>query len=449
MASALYLRNGNIVNEGIVFKGGLVIENEKITDVIDYTSNQSEPFDIKTINLAGMHVFPGIIDSHVHFREPGMTHKGNIYSESKAAVAGGVTSIMDMPNTKPQTTSIDRIEEKIRIAEKKSLVNYAFYLGATNENLKELLAADPTYICGIKVFLGASTGNMLLNNSKSLQNIFAKVKKLITIHCEDEEIIKKNLSIAIEKYGDNIPMHFHPIIRSSEACYKSSFKALSLALKYQTRLHLLHVSTKKETELFQNIPLDTGKQITGEACVHHLWFSDNDYNEKQSLIKWNPAIKKPSDSEALLKGVNTNKIDIISTDHAPHSFEEKKQPYLSCPSGAPMIQHSLPAMLDLYHKKLISLETITEKMCHNPAKVFNIKERGFIRKGYYADLAIVDLNSQCKVNKNNVLYKCKWSPLTGHTFNSKVIHTFVNGQHVYNNTVINESKKGKLIYFSK
>jgi len=444
-----YLKNAMIVNEGRVFKGGILIENEKIADIIDYSYNTLEPVDVKVIDIEGLHVFPGIIDSHVHFRQPGMTHKGDIYTESKAAVAGGITSIMEMPNTIPQTTTIQKLHDKIRIAEKNSLTNYAFYLGATNNNLEELLNADPSYVCGIKVFMGASTGDILVDDKNSLSSIFDKVKKLIAVHCEDEKIIQRNISRLKQEYGDNIPIHFHPVIRSSEACYKSSLEALSLAIKYQTRLHLLHLSTKKEIELLHDIPCDNDKQITGEVCVHHLWFTENDYDEKKSLIRWNPAIKSESDREALRNNINSYKIDTISTDHAPHAIEEKQQPYLKSPSGAPMIQHSLLAMLDIYHKNLTSLETIADKMCHNPAKCFNVKERGFIRKGFYADLAIVDLNSTLKVKKSNILYKCGWSPLEEHVFNSKVIHTFVNGKHVFNNNVFDESKKGKQLCFSK
>ncbi len=449
MTSMLYLRNGIIVNEGGVFKGGILIEGDYIYDIIKYTGEYSEPKDTNTIDLKGLYVFPGIIDSHVHFREPGMTQKGSIDSESKAALAGGITSIMEMPNTIPQTTTLKRLEDKIKIAEESSPVNYAFFLGATNNNLNELLSADYSNVPGIKVFMGASTGDMLVDDQESIVNIFNKTKSLIAVHCEDENIIQHNLIQAKTKFGDNIPMEMHPLIRSSEACYKSSLKALSLALKYNTRLHLLHISTEKELELFNDSPCEPEKQVTAEACVHHLLFTDNDYIQKQSLIKWNPAIKTTADREALRKNIIAGKIDVISTDHAPHTFEEKQQPYISCPSGAPMIQHSLPVMLDLYDQGVFKLETIIEKMCHNPAKCFNIKKRGFIRKGYYADLAIVDLNSKWKVKKDNILYKCKWSPLEGHTLKSKVIHTFVNGKHVYNKGGIDESYKGKLLHFSK
>ncbi len=449
MASKVYLKNCVIVNEGRIFKGGILIDGEYISDIIEYTNDYTGLSGVKTLDLDGLHVFPGIIDSHVHFREPGMTHKGDIASESKAAIAGGVTSVMEMPNTNPQTTSIKRLEEKINIAEKNSLVNYAFYLGATNNNLGELLAVDPSYVPGIKVFLGASTGDMLVDDKESLSKIFSKVKTVIAVHCEDEKIIQKNLSKAKSKYADNIPVDLHPVIRSSEACYKSSLNALSLALKHNARLHLLHISTEKEIELFYNAPCGTGKQITAEVCIHHLWFTESDYAAKQSLIKWNPAIKKYNDRQVLRENINTDKIDVISTDHAPHTYKEKQNPYTSCPSGAPMVQHSLTAMLDMYHQNLISLETIAAKMCHNPAKCFDIVKRGFIRKGYYADLAIVDLNSKWKVEKNNLFYKCGWSPLEGHMFNSQLIHTFVNGKHVYNKNVINESNKGKLLSFSK
>ncbi len=449
MGSKLYLKNGIIINEDRVFKGGILIDGEYFSDIIEYSGDYSEPSDIKTLDLGGLYVFPGIIDTHVHFRQPGMTHKGDIASESKASIAGGVTSIMEMPNTNPQTTTIKKLEEKISIAEKSSLVNYSFYLGATNNNLNELISADGSYVPGIKVFMGASTGNMLVDNKESLEEIFNKVKMLIAVHCEDEKIIRKNLLKAKAEYGDGIPFDLHPVIRSVAACYKSSVKAVSLALKYNARLHLLHVSTEKEIVLFSDIPCHTGKQITAEACIHHLWFTDEHYPAKKSLIKWNPAIKGFVDREALRKNINTDKIDIVSTDHAPHTYEEKQQPYLSCPSGAPMVQHALTAMLQLYHNKVLNLSTIAAKMCHNPAKCFNIVKRGFIRKGYFADLAIVDFDSKWKVKKNNILYKCGWSPLEGEIFNSKVMHTFVNGKHVYDKNVINETYKGKLLSFSK
>ncbi len=449
MTSKLYLKNGLIVNEGRIFKGGILIDGEIISDIIDYSVGHSVSGDVMTVDLEGLHVFPGVIDSHVHFREPGMTHKGDIASESKAAIAGGVTSVIEMPNTIPQTTSLKSLDDKIKIAENNSLVNYAFYLGATNSNIDQLISADPSYIPGIKVFMGASTGDMLVDDQDSLIEIFNKVKSLIAVHCEDEKIIQRNLLQAKKEYGDDIPFGLHPQIRSSEACYKSSLKAVSLALKYQARLHLLHISTEREIDLFYDLPCDSAKQVTAEVCVHHLLFTDDDYNKKQSFIKWNPAIKSHADRVALRNSLNTNKIDIVSTDHAPHSVEEKKQPYLSCPSGAPMIQHSLEAMLDLYHEKVISLETIAEKMCHNPARCFNIKDRGFIRKGFIADLAIVNLNMDWKIEKENILYKCKWSPLEGRVLKSKVIHTFVNGRHVYNSGVIDGSKSGKLLSFSK
>ncbi len=449
MDNKIYLKNGFIVNEGSIIKGNILIEGDFIAEIFDSSYDIPEIADIKTIDINGKYVFPGIIDSHVHFREPGMTHKGNISSESIAAVAGGVTSVMEMPNTNPQTTSIENLHEKIKIAENNSLVNYSFYLGATNNNIEELINADSSYVCGIKVFMGASTGNMLVDDENTLEKIFSGVKGIVAVHCEDENIIQANLKNIKEKYGEDIPFDFHPVIRSSEACYKSSIKALGYALKYNTKLHLLHISSEKELDLFHNSPLDSEKQITGEACIHHLLFNDKDYKEKQSLIKWNPAIKSKQDQNSLLESLLNGKIDIVSTDHAPHTIEEKQKPYLQSPSGGPMIQHSLVSMLELYHNKRIKLDNIAKKMCHNPAIRFKIKNRGFIRKNNYADIVVVDINDKWTVNKENILYKCKWSPLEGHKFKSKVIHTFINGNHVYNNGIINNDIKGNLLSFSK
>jgi len=449
MDNKIYLKNGFIVNEGSIIKGNILIEGDFIAEIFDSSYDIPEIADIKTIDINGKYVFPGIIDSHVHFREPGMTHKGNISSESIAAVAGGVTSVMEMPNTNPQTTSIENLHEKIKIAENNSLVNYSFYLGATNNNIEELINADSSYVCGIKVFMGASTGNMLVDDENTLEKIFSGVKGIVAVHCEDENIIQANLKNIKEKYGEDIPFDFHPVIRSSEACYKSSIKALGYALKYNTKLHLLHISSEKELDLFHNSPLDSEKQITGEACIHHLLFNDKNYKEKQSLIKWNPAIKSKQDQNSLLESLLNGKIDIVSTDHAPHTIEEKQKPYLQSPSGGPMIQHSLVSMLELYHNKRIKLDNIAKKMCHNPAIRFKIKNRGFIRKNNYADIVVVDINDKWTVNKENILYKCKWSPLEGHKFKSKVIHTFINGNHVYNNGIINNDIKGNLLSFSK
>lgn len=447
MMKSIYLKNGNIVNEGRIFKGNILIRGEKIIDIDEGASQILEYDNIKTIDIEGKYIFPGIIDSHVHFRQPGMIYKGDIFTESKAAVAGGITSVMEMPNTDPQTTFVKALEDKIRIAEDNCFTNYAFYLGATGDNLDELISADSSYIPGVKLFMGASTGNMLINNTEKLVEIFGKLNKLIAVHSEDEDIIQYNLSKAIAKYGDNIPINIHPLIRSREACYSSTQKAVDLACRHDSRLHLLHLSTKEEIDLLFEMPCDTSKQITAEACIHHLWFTDNDYDDLNSLIKWNPAIKTSEDRQALLNSINSNKVDVISTDHAPHTFEEKQHPYTSCPSGAPMVQHSLPVMLELFHNNQVSLEVIAEKMCHNPAKCFNVKDRGFIRKGYFADLSIVDLDMHWKVSKSNILYKCGWSPLDNQEFNSKVIHTFVNGKHIYNNEMFDEVFKGKLLEF--
>ncbi|MAO02063.1 MAG: dihydroorotase [Flavobacteriales bacterium] len=442
---SLIIKNAKIVNENKIYNSDVLIVDKKIKKI---SSNINVTVE-RILDAKGLHLFPGIIDDQVHFREPGLTHKANIYTESKAAIAGGITSYMEMPNTKPQVLTQDLLEEKYQIASKKSLANYSFFMGVSNDNLNEVLKTNPKNVGGIKVFMGSSTGNMLVDNFTVLEKLFKKSPTIIAVHCEDEEIVKKNLNSAIEKFGTNIPITEHPKIRSEEACFKSSSLAISLAKKHNTRLHVFHISTEKELILFKNnTPLEN-KLITSEACIHHLYFDENDYKKKGSLIKWNPSVKKVSDKKALLKAVINDKIDVIATDHAPHTIDEKSKPYLQAPSGGPLVQHALPAMLELYHQKKISLKKIIEKMCHNPAICFNIEKRGFIKEGYYADLILVNLNSPWKVNKENLLYKCNWSPFEGDIFKSKITHTIVNGNIVYNNGVFYEGNKGMRLTFER
>ena len=452
MAAKFLIINTKIVNEGKILEGSIFIEDQYIREVFDNKTIPEtilELEDLRIIDGRGKYLLPGIIDDQVHFREPGLTQKGDLYTESKAAVAGGVTSFMDMPNTVPKATTIEVLEEKYKLASQKSLANYSFFLGATNDNFAEIEKCNATRICGVKVFMGSSTGNMLVDNPESLEKIFSGSPLLIAVHAEDEPIIQENIRIFKEKYGEDIPIEAHPLIRSEEACFKSSEKAVSLAKKHGARLHLLHLSTAREINLLDNsLPLKD-KKITGEVCVHHLWFDDRDYKILGSKIKWNPAIKKESDKLGLLASVLNNKIDIIATDHAPHLIEEKKHPYLSCPSGAPLIQHSLIVMLELYHQGAISLEKIVEKMCHAPSIVYRINKRGFIRPGYFADLVLVDIESPWEVNPSNILYKCGWSPLEGKIFRSRVTHTFVNGHMVYSNGKFDENCKGMRLEFNR
>jgi dihydroorotase len=390
-----------------------------------------------------------LIDDQVHFREPGLTHKGNIYSESKAAVAGGITSYMEMPNTQPSAVTIDLLEEKYKIGNANSLANYSFFMGTTNNNLDELLRLDPKKVCGVKIFMGSSTGNMVVDNSTSLENIFKEVKLLIATHCEDDPMVKQNQQRFIEMYGDDLDIKSHHLIRSEEACYKSSSFAVDLAKKYNTRLHILHISTAKELSLFDNKIPSKDKRITAEACIHHLWFSNEDYATKGNFIKWNPAIKTPADRDAILQAVIDNRIDVIATDHAPHTFEEKSNPYLGAPSGGTLVQHSLVALLEMYHQNKITLEKIVEKTSHTVADLFQIEKRGYIREGYHADLVLVNLNNPWQVNKSNILYHCGWSPFEGNYFKSKVVKTFVNGHLVYDNGVFDESQKGMRLAFER
>ena len=440
----ILITNANIVNEGKIIRGNVLIQNDQIAKI------SSAEINIKAdliIDATGKYLFPGCIDDQVHFREPGLIHKAEIFTEAKAAVAGGVTSFMEMPNTIPNTFTQELLEEKYKRASEVSLANYSFFMGASNDNIDEVLKTNPRNVCGIKVFMGSSTGNMLVDKNETLEALFSKCKLLIATHCEDETTIKNNIAIYKEKYGEDIPMECHPLIRSEEACYKSSALAIALAKKHNTRLHILHISTEKELELFDStIPLKE-KRITAEACIHHLWFSDEDYKTKDVFIKWNPAVKKASDRNALIKGVLENKIDIIATDHAPHTLEEKQQSYFKAPSGGPLVQHSLVAMLELNKQGKISLEKIAEKMSHAVTDCFKIEKRGYIREGYFADLVLVDLNSPWTVDKSNIYYKCGWSPFEGAVFHSKITHTFVNGNLVYENGHFNHSEKGQRLLF--
>ncbi|MCH7401256.1 dihydroorotase [Belliella kenyensis] len=443
---SILITGANIVNEGKITPMDILIQDGLIYNV---GSDLSEfDADIK-IDGKGKHIFPGIIDDQVHFREPGLTHKADIYTESRAAVAGGITSYMEMPNTVPQSTTLELLEEKYKIASEKSLANYSFYFGATNDNIEEILKVDPANVCGIKVFQGSSTGDMLVDNQESLERIFAECKLLIATHSENDNIIKENLEKYKMEFGEDIPTSYHPKIRSEEACYDASKRVVDLARKYGTKLHVLHISTGKEVELFdETLPLEE-KRITAEACIHHLWFSDEDYEEKGNFIKWNPAVKTVEDRDRILQGVIKGNIDVIATDHAPHTLDEKKEKYLKAPSGGPLVQHSLVAMLDLYHDGKIRLDQIAEKMCHNVAILFEIEQRGYIRPGYHADLVIVDLNDPWTVSNENILSKCGWSPFEGHTFKSKVTHTIVSGHLAFDNGEFNEERKGKRLTFSR
>ena len=441
------IKNARIVNEGKIFEGDILIEDDIIKEI--ETSISVKSADILVVDVEGNYVFPGMIDDQVHFREPGLTHKANIETESKAAIAGGITSFIEMPNTNPQTTTIEKLDEKFAIAAESSYANYSFMFGGTNDNLDEILRVDTKTVAGLKLFLGSSTGNMLVDNPEVLEKIFTSTKMLISVHCEDEDTIKANLDKYIAEYGDDIPMELHPKIRSEEACYLSSSKAIELAKKTGARLHIFHVSTGKETNLFSNkIPLKD-KKITAEVCVHHLWFSDEDYARKGSHIKWNPAVKTSNDRDQLWKALLDDRIDVIATDHAPHTLEEKNNPYTSAPSGGPLVQHALVSLMEAHHQGKISVEKIVEKACHNPAILFEVEKRGFIREGYYADLVIVDPQSPWTVNKSNILYKCGWSPFEGNTFKSRITHTFVNGKLAYNNFKVLDVKAGKRLTFNR
>lgn len=441
----LLIKNGTIVNEGKQFKSDLLIENERIVQIAENIKAD----DARVIDAEGCLVLPGVIDDQVHFREPGLTHKGTIATESKAAIAGGVTSFIEQPNTVPNAVTQEILENKYKIAEKTSYANYSFMMGGTNENLEEILKTNPRNVAGIKLFLGSSTGNMLVDNEEVLEKIFSSTQMLIAVHCEDEQTIRTNLAKAKEQFGDAIPVTQHPVIRSAEACYISSSKAVELAVKTGARLHVFHISTGIETALFRNdIPLEE-KKITAEVCVHHLYFTDEDYDTKGNFIKWNPAVKTADDKEAIWKALLDDRIDVIATDHAPHTMEEKSQQYLQAPSGGPLVQHSLVAMLEFVKEGRLSVEKMVQKMMHNPAVLFQIEDRGFIREGYYADIAIVNTNRPQTVTKDNLYYKCGWSPFEGTTFSSSVTATVLNGKVVMENGVITGEPSGKRLLFNR
>ncbi|MGB7527914.1 dihydroorotase [Sphingobacterium cellulitidis] len=443
--STILIKNAHVVNEGSIQVLDLFIKNgriEKIAGSIDMDADQ-------VINAEGLHLFPGLIDDQVHFREPGLTHKANIFTESRAAVAGGTTSFMEMPNTVPNTLTQKLLQDKYDIGQDSSLANYSFFMGAANDNLDEVLKTNPRDVCGIKVFMGSSTGNMLVDNEKALEAIFSQAPTLIATHCEDEATIQANLAKYKDQYGENVSIEMHPLIRSAEACYLSSSKAVELAKKNNTRLHILHISTAKETGLFDNtIPLDQ-KRITAEACIHHLWFSDADYKSKGNFIKWNPAVKTANDRDAILKAVLDGHIDVIATDHAPHTFEEKSQAYLQAPSGGPLVQHALQALLDMVKQGKMTLEQMVQKTAHNTAILFQIEQRGFIREGFWADLVLVDLNKPYTVTKENILSKCAWSPFENHTFTSTIEHTIVSGLLAYTKGQIQEVGSGHRLLFNR
>ena len=440
------LKNGMVINEGKTFSSDILIVNdriEKMAQNIHGTGTETE------INCEGKYIVPGCIDDQVHFREPGLTHKGEIFTESRAAAAGGITSFMEMPNTVPNALTQELLEDKYVIASKKSITNYSFFMGASNDNLEEVLKTNDKNVCGVKIFMGSSTGNMLVDNEMALNGLFSKVNMLIATHCEDESTIRENIELFKQKYGEDVPMSAHPLIRSEEACYLSSSRAVALAKKHGTRLHILHISTAKEVGLFDaHTPLSQ-KKITAEACVHHLWFSDKDYDEKGVFIKWNPAVKTARDREGIWQGVLANAIDVIATDHAPHTLEEKAGKYFQAPSGGPLVQHALIAMFEKAKEGKISKERVIEKMAHAPAQLFAVENRGYVREGYFADLVIVDPNKSTTVTKENLLYKCGWSPFEGVSFSHSIDSTFVNGNMVYNNGQINNLTSGHRLLFNR
>jgi dihydroorotase len=447
MKKDFYLVNVVIVNEGEAFHGELLVRDGWIDRVIRGESTHHE-LNCEVVDLGGRFLIPGVIDDHVHFREPGLTYKADILSESRAAVAGGVTSYMDMPNTVPPVLTQDLLGEKYRLAAAKSLANYSFYMGSSDDNLDEVLRTDPSRVCGVKIFMGSSTGHLTVDNPRVIESIFSRSPMLIAVHCEDDRIIQQNMLLLKGKFGDHLPDAFHSMIRNARACYSSSSQAVHLAKEHHTRLHVLHVSTGVELGLFdKDVPLEN-KRITSEVCVHHLWFSDVDCKRLGTRIKWNPAIKTTDDKEALFQALSDNAIDVIATDHAPHTLEEKSRDYFNAPSGAPFIQHSLVAMMEFYHQGMITIEKVVEMMCHHPAICYRLDRRGFIREGYHADLTVIGLHPGWKVDTSNIFYKCNWSPLEGQTFHSVVTYTFVNGQAVYNQGILDESVKGQRLLFT-
>ena len=439
------IKNAKLVNEGQVYQADVLIKNQIIIEISSEITIEADYI----IDAKGLHLLPGVIDDQVHFREPGLTHKANIYSESKAAVAGGITSFMEMPNTNPQALTQELLEDKYVIASQTSIANYSFFMGASNDNLEEVLKTDPKKVGAIKIFMGSSTGSMLVDNRTVLEEIFKKSPMLIAVHCEDEQTIQENTIKAKKEFGEEVPISEHPNIRSAEACYKSSSMAVELAKKHNTRLHVFHLSTEKEISLFDNVLPLAKKLITAEVCIHHLWFDESKYAEKGTLIKWNPAVKKASDKEALFQALLDDKLDVIATDHAPHTLEEKSNTYFNAPSGGPLVQHALPAMLAFVKQEKISIEKVVEKMCHNPAICFKVENRGFIREGYFADLVLVNLDKPWEVNKNNILYKCGWSPFEGETFNAQITHTFVNGHIAYEYGNFDETQRGMRLTFDR
>ncbi len=441
------IKNAQIVNEGIILKGDVLIEDDRIAEISDSISVKSG--ETKVIDADGCYLMPGMIDDQVHFREPGLTHKATIATESKAAVAGGITSFIEMPNTVPQATTIDLLEEKFEIAKESSWANYSFMFGGTNDNLEEILKVDESKVAGLKLFLGSSTGNMLVDDPKVLEEIFSKTNLLISAHCEDEATIKANMAVYLAEYGEDIPIEKHHLIRSEDACYISSSRAIKLAKKTGARLHVFHLSTEKETHLFDKKKPLAEKKITAEVCVHHLWFTDEDYKTKGTYIKWNPAVKTQKDKEGLWKALNDDRIDVIATDHAPHTIEEKDNVYTKAPSGGPLVQHALEALFEMHHKGFISIEKLVEKTTHNPAILFQIKGRGFIREGFKADLVLIDPMAPWTVNKENIGYKCGWSPFEGTTFKSRVTHTFVNGVLAYEHGKYPNRSKPERLSFNR
>ncbi|ELR72231.1 Dihydroorotase [Fulvivirga imtechensis AK7] len=443
---SILITNAQLVNEGKCFSSDILVKGQYIEKIAGKINAEEADH---VVDVQGKFVLPGAIDDQVHFREPGLTHKANIYTESRAAVAGGVTSFMEMPNTVPNTLTQKLLEQKYEIAKNTSLANYSFFMGASNDNIEEVLRTPKDKVCGVKVFMGSSTGNMLVDNEQTLENLFSRVPMLIATHCEDEATVRKNTEEYRRKYGEDVPISCHPLIRSEEACYKSSSMAVALAKKHGAQLHILHISTAKELSLFENKTPLADKKITAEACIHHMWFNDTDYDKKGTLIKWNPAVKTKHDQEAIFQAVLDGTIDVVATDHAPHTLEEKNNNYFNAPSGGPLVQHSLPAMLEFHHQGKISIEKIVEKMCHNPAILFDIEKRGYLREGYFADLVVVDTDNPWTVTRENIYAKCGWSPFEGQQFSSKVLHTIVSGHLVYSDGKFDEGQKGERLLFSR
>ena len=441
----LLIKNAKLVNQGKSFYSDLLIEEKIIKKIAPKIQENVD----RVIDAKGLHLIPGIIDDQVHFREPGLTHKAEIYIESKAAISGGITSFMEMPNTKPQTLTQELLEEKFKLGDKKSIANFSFFMGASNNNLSEVLKTNPKHVGAIKIFMGSSTGDMLVDNKKVLEEIFEKSDCLIAVHCEDEDTIEKNLEEAKNKFGEDIPIEMHPKIRSVDACYKSSSLAVELAKKHNTRLHVFHISTEKELQLFTNTKPLREKRITAEVCIHHLYFNSNDYKTKGTHIKWNPAVKEKSDQDALLAALLDNRLDVIATDHAPHTIEEKNNKYLQAPSGGPLVENALKVMLKFVKEKKITIEEVVEKMCHNPAICFQIEKRGFIKEKYYADLVLVDIEKEYEVTEGKILSKCGWSPFVGEALCGQVEYTIVNGHIAYEKGVFDESKKGMRLVFNR